>query len=65
MNENRVALVLVAIKGIGKAIALDLAGRGFRVAATYHDWPESLPALKRDLAACGNEHLMLEIDLLA
>lgn len=65
MSENRVALVLGAIKGIGKAIALNLAGRGIRVAATYHDWPESLPALKRDLAACGNEHLLVEIDLLA
>jgi 3-oxoacyl-[acyl-carrier protein] reductase len=64
MSEQRVALVLGAIKGIGKSIALDLAARGVRVAATYHDWPESLPDLKRDFASCGGDNLLVKIDLL-
>ena len=40
--DNRVALVLGAIKGIGKGIALALAREGVRTALTYFDWEESL-----------------------
>ena len=61
--EGRVALVLGSIKGIGKAVALALARRGVRIAATYYDWTESLPELKADLAATGCEHLLLPVNL--
>ncbi len=64
MPEERVALVLGAIKGIGKAIALDLARSGIRVVLTYYDWQEHLEALERDLAATGTSHQLVEIDLL-
>jgi 3-oxoacyl-[acyl-carrier protein] reductase len=60
---GRAALVLGAVKGIGKAIALDLASAGARVAATHWDWEEALPDLRRDLAALGAEHLILRGDL--
>ena len=63
MAETRVALVLGAIKGIGKAVALALADAGIRVVLTYHDWQEHLEALKQDLAATGTAHLLVEIDL--
>jgi 3-oxoacyl-[acyl-carrier protein] reductase len=62
--NGKVALVLGAIKGIGKGIALALAGEGVKVAIPIHDWREHLPALEADLAATGREHLILETDLL-
>ena len=65
MKDNgRTALVLGAIKGIGKAICMDLLVRGVRVAATWHDWPESLAAMENDFAATGTEHLIERIDLI-
>jgi len=62
--DGRVALVLGAIKGIGKGIALSLAQAGVKVALTYFDWEEELAALKKDLAAAGSDHLVLQINLL-
>ncbi len=64
MNLNgKTALVLGAIKGIGKAIAMDLARAGAAVAISYFDWPEALPALQRDLAESGARHLLVPADL--
>jgi 3-oxoacyl-[acyl-carrier protein] reductase len=63
-TDTKVALVLGSIKGIGKAIALDLLGRGTRVAATWFDWPESLPVMQADFAATGTDHMIERIDLL-
>jgi 3-oxoacyl-[acyl-carrier protein] reductase len=62
--DAKVALVLGSIKGIGKAISLDLLRRGIRVAATWFDWPESLPAMQTDFAATGTHHVIARIDLL-
>jgi 3-oxoacyl-[acyl-carrier protein] reductase len=46
--ENKVALILGAIKGIGKAVGLSLAEQGVKLALTYYDWEESLEGMKRD-----------------
>lgn len=62
--SNKVALVLGSIKGIGKAIGLDLARAGVNVVYTHYDWPESLDALKRDAAAAHSEHWIAEVNLL-
>jgi len=62
--QNKVALVLGAIKGIGKGIALSLAEAGAKVALNYFDWEEELTVLKKDLAAAGAEHLVLQTNLL-
>jgi 3-oxoacyl-[acyl-carrier protein] reductase len=62
--EGSVALVLGAIKGIGKGIALSLADAGVKVAVNYFDWAEELEALKTDLADTGREHLILNTNLL-
>ena len=62
--DKKVALVLGSIKGIGKAIALSLLRRGTRVAATWFDWPESLPAMQADFAATGSDHMIERINLL-
>jgi len=63
-NNGKTALVLGAIKGIGRAICMDLLQRGIRVAATWHDWPESLAAMESDFAGSGTEHFIEKIDLL-
>jgi 3-oxoacyl-[acyl-carrier protein] reductase len=62
--NNKVALVLGAVKGIGKGIALALADAGVKVAVNYFDWAEELAALKTDLADTGQEHLILKTNLL-
>lgn len=62
--SNKVALVLGSIKGIGKAIGLNLARAGTKVVYTHYDWPESLPALQKDAAATGKDHWIANINLL-
>ncbi len=62
-QEERVALVLGAIKGIGKAIGLDLARRGIRTSLNYFDWEESLPAMQADFEAVGTPHAVFRNDL--
>jgi 3-oxoacyl-[acyl-carrier protein] reductase len=61
--RNKVALVLGAVKGIGRGIGVDLAQAGVRVAATYFDWEESLPEMRAAFAAAGSEHLIERTDL--
>lgn len=61
---GKVALVLGAIKGIGKAIGLDLLKEGARVALNYFDWEERLDEMKQEFAKTGKEHLILKTDLL-
>jgi 3-oxoacyl-[acyl-carrier protein] reductase len=63
-EEKRVALVLGAVKGIGRGIGLALAGQGIRVAATHYDWEESLGEMKVAFQATGTEHLIVKINLL-
>ncbi len=62
--EGKVALVLGAVKGIGKGISLALAQIGVKVALNYFDWEESLNELKQDVAATGGDHLIVKTDLL-
>jgi 3-oxoacyl-[acyl-carrier protein] reductase len=62
-KSGRTALVLGAIKGIGKAIGLDLARSGIRVALTYYDWEESLASLYDDFSAFEKDHLIIKADL--
>lgn len=61
---GKVALVLGAIKGIGKGIGLSLANKGARVALTYYDWEESLEDMKHDFEQAGAEHLIIKTNLL-
>jgi len=62
--NGKVALVLGAIKGIGKGIGLALAEQGVKVALNYFDWEEELSGLKREMADTGREHLILQTNLL-
>jgi 3-oxoacyl-[acyl-carrier protein] reductase len=61
---QKVALVLGAVKGIGKAVGLSLARSGVRVAMTYCDWEEHLEGLKRDFRAVGTPHWIRRTNLL-
>ncbi len=61
--QGKVALVLGAVKGIGKGIGMALAEQGVRVALNYFDWEEQLKALKKDFAATGQEHLIVQTNL--
>ena len=62
--KNKTALVLGAIKGIGKGIGLALAQEGVNVALNYFDWEESLDDLQQDFAETGRDHLIIQTDLL-
>jgi 3-oxoacyl-[acyl-carrier protein] reductase len=61
--QGKVALVLGAIKGIGRGIALALAQEGVKVAVTYYDWEEALDSLQMDLAKVDIEHMIVPINL--
>ena len=61
--NGKVALVLGAIKGIGKGIGLALAEQGVKVALNYFDWQEELEDLKREFSHFGGQHLIIQTDL--
>ncbi len=62
--KDKVALVLGASKGIGKAIARALAGSGAKLVLPYHyDWPEESADMKKEFAPLGENHLTIEADL--
>lgn len=61
--QGKIALVLGGAKGIGKAVGLALAKAGATVVLTYHDWPEEAAVMQQELAALGDAHLAVKIDL--
>jgi 3-oxoacyl-[acyl-carrier protein] reductase len=61
--NNKVALVLGGIKGIGKGIGLALIKQGVKVAVTYYDWEESLEEMEQDFVAAGKDHLIIKVNL--
>ncbi len=62
--KDKVALVLGAIKGIGKGIGLALANEGIKVALNYFDWEENIDELKQDFVETDIEHLIIKTNLL-
>ena len=58
--NGKVALVLGAIKGIGKGIGLALAEQGVKVALNYFDWEEELEGMKKDFRNSGGQHLIIQ-----
>ena len=62
--DEKVALVLGGIKGIGKGIGLSLARQGVKVALNYFDREEELEGLKQDFGVSGHPHLILKTNLL-
>jgi 3-oxoacyl-[acyl-carrier protein] reductase len=64
MEPNaKTALVLGAAKGIGRAVAADLAGQGARVAVTTFDWPRAADRMRREFTEAGFDFLCVRTDL--
>ncbi|MCG8618678.1 MAG: SDR family oxidoreductase, partial [Desulfobacterales bacterium] len=61
--QGKVALVLGAVKGIGKGIGLDLARQGARLVLTRHDWDDAFEQMEKDFVATGADHDILNADL--
>jgi len=61
--KGKHALILGAGKGIGKDIALYLAGRGATIAITYFDWPEESAKTLDEMERLGGDHLAIHADL--
>ncbi len=61
--KGKVALVLGAIKGIGKGIGLALAGEGVKVVLNYCDWEEYIDEMKQDFEEAGADYLVVRTNL--
>lgn len=61
--EPRIAVVTGAAKRIGRAIALDLARHGWRVAITWHSSADEAAQTVRDIEAAGTRGLAIQADL--
>jgi NAD(P)-dependent dehydrogenase (short-subunit alcohol dehydrogenase family) len=61
-REKRIALVTGASRGIGRAVALELARQGWRVIATARS-QKALESLDDDIKAHGSEATLVPLDL--
>jgi 3-oxoacyl-[acyl-carrier protein] reductase len=61
--SGKTALVLGAVKGIGREVGRALAEDGVRLALTHFDWEESLPEMRAVFAESGADHEIHRIDL--
>jgi len=61
--EGMTALVTGSDRGIGKGIALELAGAGCRVAINYHQTPERADATVAEIQALGGEAFAVRGDV--
>lgn len=62
-NENRRVLITGSSRGIGKAIALQLAEAGFDIALHFHSNIEAAEQTKRELIALGVSVSCLQFDI--
>ena len=60
--EQRVALITGGVRGIGRAVAVALAERGWAVAASYRKSAEQAESLGGEMRALGKPFLVLKAD---
>ena len=61
--QDKVAIVTGSSRGIGRAIALELARRGAKVAVNYRSQAEAARAVVQDAQAAGGEALAIQADV--
>ncbi|MFA5905860.1 MAG: SDR family oxidoreductase [Desulfobacula sp.] len=61
--KGKIALVLGAVKGIGKEIGLALAAEGVKLVLTRYDWEDEFKAMEEDFKGTGSDHMILTVDL--
>ena len=61
--KGKVALVLGAVKGIGKGIGLALACEEAKLVLSRHDWEDSFEQMENDFSATRAEHTIITADL--
>jgi len=61
--KGKVALVLGAVKGIGKEIGLALAAEGARLVLTRYDWTDDFSVMEEDFRKTGADHMILTVNL--
>jgi 3-oxoacyl-[acyl-carrier protein] reductase len=61
--QGKVALVLGAVKGIGKGIGLALAEKGAVLTLTRHDWADDFDRMEKEFEATRARHHIIEADL--
>ena len=61
--QNRVALVTGGSRGIGRAIALELAARGAAVVVNYHKSPEAANEVVKQIADAGGKAAAFQADV--
>jgi 3-oxoacyl-[acyl-carrier protein] reductase len=61
--ENRVALVTGGSRGIGKAVALELAARGAAVVVNYNKSPEAAEEVVRQIQSAGGKAAAFQADV--
>jgi len=61
--KGKVALVLGAVKGIGKELGVALAAEGARLVLTRYDWEDDFKRMEQDFKAIGADHLIFTGDL--
>ncbi len=61
--ENRVALVTGGSRGIGKAVALELAARGAAMVVNYNKSPEAAEEVVRQIQSAGGKAAAFQADV--
>jgi 3-oxoacyl-[acyl-carrier protein] reductase len=61
--KGKTALVLGAVKGIGKGIGLDLGRQGASLILTRHDWPDAFCDMEAEFEKTGAPHHIINADL--
>jgi len=61
--KGKIALVLGAVKGIGKGIGIALANEGAKLVLTRHDWEDAFETMETDFLASEAEHIIITADL--